>query len=295
MSQERSTDLTVVIPAYNAAKTISNAVASAFRAGAARVIVVDDGSHDDTANVAQAAGAEVVIQENAGASAARSRGAHMVSTSFVTFLDADDELLASGVARSIELLAAEPSLAVAAGRVMGFVGSGEAALLPQTYTDVNTRSLLVTGFGPWPPGAAVQRTSSMREAENAEPKALRPRFAEDYELLIRLSLVGKVVRHDVPSMKYEMAGGKSVKSAMSALMSKEAIREHYARPLGIDIELMAPMRMRAAAKKRVARGYALSGRKVKSMSHMAFAYVLGGLSLLERKKKISLKRSALET
>lgn len=284
MSQSNASDLTVVIPAYNAARSISNAVASAFRAGAVRVVVVDDGSSDNTASVATAAGAEVIVQENSGASVARSRGAQTVETTFVTFLDADDELLADGVTRSLELLVADDSLAVAAGRVMGFVGDGDAKILPQTYTEVNTRSLLVNGFGPWPPGAAVQRTALMRQAESVEPEALRPRFAEDYELLIRLSLVGGIVRHEIPSMKYEMAGGKSALSAMSALESKEAIREHYARNLGISIELMSSMRMRAAANKRVARGRVASGDKHGARRQMFLAYLQGAVSLLQRKR-----------
>lgn len=279
-------DLTVVIPAYNAAESIAAAVGSAFRARASRVIVVDDGSSDDTASRAARAGAEVVVQENSGASAARSRGAALVSSDFVTFLDADDELLPQGVARSLEILSADETLAVAAGRVMGFVGRGEARLLPQTYADVNTYTLLVRGFGPWPPGAAVQRTVLMRKAEEVEPDALRPRYAEDYELLIRLSLVGGITRHDVPSMKYEMAGGKSAKSAGAALTSKEAIREHYAVPLGIGIELMAPMRLRAAANKRVARGHQLSQRRVKFLARMLVAYLEGGLSLFEHRRVI---------
>lgn len=283
-------DLTVVIPAYNAAKSIEGAIASARAAGASRVIVVDDGSADDTAEIAIRTGAEAVIQANAGASAARSRGAKMVDTTYVTFLDADDEVLPDGVRRSIELLDADETLAVAAGRVMGFVGEGEAKLLPQTYTDVNTRTLLVTGYGPWPPGAAVQRTTLMRKAEAAEPEALRPRFAEDYELLIRMSLVGGVVRHDVPSMRYEMAGGKSAKSAGSALACKESIREYYARPLGIEIELMSPLRIRAAANKRIARARGLSGDRLGMAWKMLTAYAQGLLSLVQPNPRIKWKR-----
>ncbi|GGF39152.1 hypothetical protein GCM10010922_13100 [Microbacterium sorbitolivorans] len=286
MATSTNDELSVVIPAYNAAKTIAAAIVSARTAGASHVIVVDDGSSDDTATLAADAGAEVMVQENAGASAARSRGAKKVATKYVTFLDADDELLRDGVQRSIELLEADETLAVAAGRVMGFVGGGEATLLPQTFTEVNTKTLLVTGYGPWPPGAAVQRAALMRRAEEIEPPALRPRFAEDYELLIRMSLVGGIVRHDIPSMRYEMAGGKSAKSAGSALACKEAIREHYAVPLGIGIQLMSRMRMRAAANKRVARGHKIAGRRAKAAIYMATAYAQGVVSLFERGRSV---------
>lgn len=285
MSAAATFPLTIVTPAYNSARSITNAVRSGFLAGAERVIVVDDGSTDDTAAVAEAAGADVIQQENAGASAARSNGASRVETEFVTFLDADDELLPAGVAASVERLRADDTLAVVAGRVIGFVGNDAGSLLPQTYTEVDTTSLLTVGYGPWPPGAAVQRNSALREAESVDPKPLRPRFAEDYELLIRLSMVGGIERHDEPAMRYEMAGGKSARSAGSALASKEAIREHYARALGISIELMAPRRMKAAAHKRVARAKSLSGDVWESRKHMLAAYLQGGLSLLERKRR----------
>lgn len=285
MSAAATFPLTIVTPAYNSARSITNAVRSGFLAGAERVIVVDDGSTDDTAAVAEAAGADVIQQENAGASAARSNGASRVETEFVTFLDADDELLPTGVKASVQRLRADDTLAVVAGRVIGFVGDDAGSLLPQTYTDVNTASLLEIGYGPWPPGAAVQRTSALREAESVDPKPLRPRFAEDYELLIRLSMVGGIERHDEPAMRYEMAGGKSARSAGSALASKEAIREHYARALGMSIELMAPRRMKAAAHKRVARAKSLSGDVWGSRKHMLAAYLQGGLSLLERKRR----------
>jgi glycosyltransferase involved in cell wall biosynthesis len=60
--------LDVVIPAYNEARTVA-AVVEACRASGAfqRVIVVDDGSSDDTAARARAAGAEVIRRTtNAG-------------------------------------------------------------------------------------------------------------------------------------------------------------------------------------------------------------------------------------
>lgn len=278
--------LTVVIPAYDSASSIGGAIQSAMAAGAERVIVVDDGSSDETATIAESAGADVIVQENAGASVARSNGAKLVDTEFLTFLDADDQLIPVGVAASIERLGSDESLAVAAGRVIGFVGSAEGSVLPQTYTRVNTRSLLTVGYGPWPPGAAVQRTAALRAAEEVEPNALRPRYAEDYELLIRLSLVGGVERHDQPSMRYEMAGGKSTRSAGSALTSKEAIREHYATALGFPVELMAPRRLKAAAHKRVARAKRLAGDANGARQHMLAAYIQGGLSLLEKKRRV---------
>lgn len=272
--------LTVVIPAYNSQGTIEGAVGSALASGADEVIVVDDGSDDATAERARRAGARVIEQANAGASAARTRGAEQVATPFVVFLDADDELVPDGVQSSMELLARDESLSAVGGRVIGFVGDQE-WLLPVHYTGVTVESLLRTGFSAWPPAAAVVRTASFRAAESVEPAALRPRFAEDFELLIRLALVGRVGRHDRVSMRYEMSGGKSLKSALRAIEDKEAIRRHYANALGEVIALMRPLRRRAAANKRVATARMRSHDRIGAVCLFALAYVQGGLSLLQ--------------
>ena len=70
--------VSVVIPAYNAENTISQAVAQSLAQAKGpmevEVVVVDDGSIDDTAMVAESAGAKVIRQENAGPAAARNRG-----------------------------------------------------------------------------------------------------------------------------------------------------------------------------------------------------------------------------
>ncbi len=86
--------VSVVIPAYNAAGTISEAVrASRGQEGLPRpaeVVVVDDGSADATAELALAAGAtRVVRQANAGPAAARNLGFRKSTGAIVLFTDSD--------------------------------------------------------------------------------------------------------------------------------------------------------------------------------------------------------------
>lgn len=89
----------VVIPAYNAAAFIEDALGSVAAQGecVARVIVVDDGSSDDTVRVVEEFGRRhpqlpvtCLRQANAGPSAARNRGLAQVKAEFVALLDADD-------------------------------------------------------------------------------------------------------------------------------------------------------------------------------------------------------------
>ena len=83
----------VVVPAYNAGRFLADTLRSvaAQTRPADRVVVVDDGSTDDTAAVAaQFAHVNLVRQANAGVGAARNRGVREITTDWVAFLDADD-------------------------------------------------------------------------------------------------------------------------------------------------------------------------------------------------------------
>lgn len=84
----------VVIPAFNAERFISDAIASVLAQSHAHLecVVIDDGSTDDTAAVAEGFGdrVRVIRQPNRGVSAARNRGVDETTAPFLAFLDADD-------------------------------------------------------------------------------------------------------------------------------------------------------------------------------------------------------------
>ena len=83
-----------IVPAYNAARYVSQALRSILRQTyrATEVIVVDDGSTDATPRVLEgyAPRVKVLHQANAGVAAARNAGASIAGGEFVAFLDADD-------------------------------------------------------------------------------------------------------------------------------------------------------------------------------------------------------------
>jgi teichuronic acid biosynthesis glycosyltransferase TuaG len=92
--------VSVIIPAYNAAGTIIRALTSVAlqTVKPAQVIVIDDGSNDETAKVVLDCRAsmngialEVIRQPNSGPGAARNRALAEAACEFVAFLDADDE------------------------------------------------------------------------------------------------------------------------------------------------------------------------------------------------------------
>ena len=84
----------VIIPVYNGAATLERAVESVKNQTwpAHEIIVVDDGSDDDSGRIARAYGSAVryLHQENAGVSAARNTGVRNATGDWLAFLDADD-------------------------------------------------------------------------------------------------------------------------------------------------------------------------------------------------------------
>lgn len=252
-------DVTVIIPAYNSEHTIERAIKSCHGLEGCAVIVVDDGSQDQTATVARDCGVEVITQKNAGASAARSTGLRTASRDFIIFLDADDELISPGVLESLSLLRRHSSACVAAGRVLGVLPNGTERRLDRAYDRVDANELVVRGFGPWPPAASVIRRQSLQSAAGLSIPSLATRYAEDYEMLIRLCLTGDVIMHDHLTTRYRLFAGKSSKAPVQAIRDKEAIRKHYALHLGISARLMTDSELRAAASMRAARSSAANG------------------------------------
>lgn len=86
-------DLTVVIPAYNAEKTIGDTLKRlTLYSKDIEIIVVDDGSTDKTASIARQFAVKVIsLPENIGYGGAIKNGIHMASHEYILLLDADGQ------------------------------------------------------------------------------------------------------------------------------------------------------------------------------------------------------------
>jgi glycosyltransferase involved in cell wall biosynthesis len=104
----------VIIPAYNSAATLARAIESvrAQTWSAHEIIVVDDGSSDDTANVAESFGDTVrlIRQPNSGVAAARNTGARLATGDWLAFLDADDWYAPDRIRLHAEWISEDPML-----------------------------------------------------------------------------------------------------------------------------------------------------------------------------------------
>jgi GT2 family glycosyltransferase len=126
-----------VIPTYNRADSLVGAVESVVHQSypAREIIVVDDGSTDDTAAVCRTvpAGVKTIRQENAGVSAARNRGVREASADFVAFLDSDDRWMANKLEVQAAVLDALPRVGWTVGGCELVDSSGTALGRPQSF------------------------------------------------------------------------------------------------------------------------------------------------------------------
>ena len=129
--------VSILIPCYNAsawlAETLESAIAQTWPNK--EIIVVDDGSKDNTLAVAtrfESPIVKVISQENRGASAARNRALQEAKGDFLQYLDADDLLALDKIERQIQLLKDKNSDYVAAAEWSRFYKSpSEALFIPQ--------------------------------------------------------------------------------------------------------------------------------------------------------------------
>ena len=106
--------VSVIIPAYNAGQCIGRAIDSVLGQSYPdyEIVVVDDGSTDDTAEVVRQYGDKVryIHQKNAGVAVARNAGIAAARGDWIAFLDADDEWLPAKLKAQMDLLARNPEL-----------------------------------------------------------------------------------------------------------------------------------------------------------------------------------------
>ena len=202
--------VSVVIPAFNSADSIAATIASVLAQTyrPLEIIVVDDGSTDDTLAVAQAISpaARVWRQANAGPASARNRGIREARGELLAFLDADDGWLPEKLALQVPLLLERPEVGLVhtdvtffdphsdrewsadVGRAQ-FVGHCTAAFL--NHNRVLASSVL------------------MRRALLEQTGLFDEQFVgtEDYDLWLRLSRLCEFAYLDLPLVRYRFQAG----------------------------------------------------------------------------------------
>ena len=212
---DTTVDISVIIPVYRAAATINRALASiaAQTAIPREVIIVDDGSDDDTVAIAQAwssrfAEAKLIIfqEEHRGAGATRNKAVSEASCEFVAFLDADDEWLPQKLENSLAALNETNSDIVSHNYIL--VSGDQTSQVKCTDSYKKNNSAFVGYFlrGYISTSTVVARRSTIIAAGGFDPGLLS---GQDYELWLAVLGMPDIRFHifDEHLMRYHIVTG----------------------------------------------------------------------------------------
>ena len=201
-AHDRLIRVSIIIPCYNHAHFLPDAIESARNQSwpHCEVVVVDDGSTDDSREVAgRYPGVTVVSQTNKGLAAARNAGFRASTGDLVIFLDADDRLWRDAARTAVDVFAAHPLAAM----VFGHCRIVNAAGAPRLTNMVRVRACyyeeLLRDNSIWTPAMAAFRRRVLDVVGLFDE---RNSPAADYDLYLRLSRNFPVVSHDAIVVDY---------------------------------------------------------------------------------------------
>ena len=193
MTKERTVALSVIVPAYNAAKFLDSCLAPVMQSPAwvTECIVVDDGSSDNSAAIAIKHGARLIRAEARGGSArARNLGARAATGTVLVFLDADVSANPDTFARIHSHFLNDPELDALIGAYddapsdPGFLSTYRNLLHCYVHRSANRRA-----FTFWTGCGAIRR-AVLLDAGGFDESYKRPSI-EDIELGYRLARAGR--------------------------------------------------------------------------------------------------------
>jgi glycosyltransferase involved in cell wall biosynthesis len=212
--------VTVVIPCFNQAHFLADAIESVLSQthDNIEVLVIDDGSRDNTAEIAgRYPGVRYVRQQNMGLAAARNSGLERVTSELIVFLDADDRLLPEAIATGVRELRAEPDAVMAAG-AWGLIGEDGQALpsTPPEMPDEVYPALLESCFLSTP-AAAIYRRRLFAEIGGFDPTVSA---SADYDLYLRTAARYPVRLHNEVVAEYRRHGANMTRNAELIMRSE---------------------------------------------------------------------------
>jgi len=236
MSASLHSKVSIVIPCFNQGHFLGDAISSAMAQDGviSEVIVVDDGSTDDTGRVAATfPDVRYIHQENAGLSAARNTGLRVATADYVVFLDSDDRLLRGALTAGVAALTLNPEAAFAYGRHVNIDRWGAAlppspslALGPDPYATLLRGNCIVN------PAAAIYRRWIFDRLGAFDTRLTA---AEDYDLYLRIAREFRIVAHAAIVVEYRRH--TAAMSADPARMLRNTLRVARAqRPWALSTE-----------------------------------------------------------
>jgi glycosyltransferase involved in cell wall biosynthesis len=222
--------VSVIIPTFNRAAIVARAIDSVLRQTyrPLHVIVVDDGSTDETPEVLKAYGSTImsVRQDNAGPAVARNRGIRESQGDLIAFLDSDDTWLATKLERQVALLqSAGPAVPCClCNTLMKMPNTREESSFAIAWVSMreseglwlNPAAVLATRFVLFCQAALIRREFLLQCRGFDE----RLRLMEDHDLALRLALRGPWTFVQEPLAVW--CGGRDTSGLWAAAMRQPA-------------------------------------------------------------------------
>jgi glycosyltransferase involved in cell wall biosynthesis len=197
--------VSIVIPCYNHARFLPDAIRSALTQSHddVEVIVVDDGSTDDSARVAEGRGVRVVRQANQGLAAARNTGLAVSTGNMLIFLDADDRLRPDAARAGMAALQRRPDAMLALGRCLLIDEFGTPLATEQPRVTSGFYEELLRRNYIWTPALVAFRRRIFDEVGGFDPR-VNP--SADYDMYLRIARHHEFVPHDTVVAEYRQHG-----------------------------------------------------------------------------------------
>ncbi|MFN2541479.1 MAG: glycosyltransferase [Chthoniobacterales bacterium] len=214
--------VSIITACYNQGHFLREAIESAVAQTYARreIIVVDDGSTDNTPEIARRyPEVRYICQENAGPSAARNNGVKSSAGEYLVFLDADDRLLPDALEVGVQSLQQNPDCAFASGFCRLVVADGSLLSQPEQPCITGDAYLeLLRRNDIWCPGSVIYRRSAFQAVGGFNESLGR---GEDYDLFLRITREYPVFCHKQFVADYRLHG--SSRSSDYSLMLKDML------------------------------------------------------------------------
>jgi len=182
--------IAVIIPAYNAAASIAEAIDSvlAQTVTVSEIIVIDDGSSDKTSEIVASYTSPVrlIMQVNKGPSQARNHGALQSDATYFAFLDADDSWQPPKLARQLRLLQQRPEAVLCYTGLLEIYSDGRRIAKPGVDPTIVKKTLRICNPG-ISPSCVMVRGSAFRNLGGFD---LARKGCEDWDLWLRLQRIG---------------------------------------------------------------------------------------------------------
>lgn len=184
--------VSVVIPTYNNAKYLSQAIDSVLNQSfdSYEVVVIDDGSTDETATVLASYGDRIRVyhQQNRGVSATRNRGIQLAQGELVAFLDADDYFLPHKLLKQVQVFDAQPGVGIVNSGFQTMHKDGRAIAQVEWWRSIPDLSIENwLRYKPVLPSAMMFRRDWLEQVGGFDPHLSA---AEDLDLVLRLVAAG---------------------------------------------------------------------------------------------------------